>query len=52
MFNMSLGILVAMALALSKATRQFHGLGCNAFNVIRICAKTCFDILDRRTFVE
>ena len=44
---------MAMALALSKATRQFHGQGCNAFNVIRICAKTCCDISDRRkTFVE
>ena len=32
MFNMSLGILVAMALALSKATRQFHGPECNPFN--------------------
>ena len=32
MFNMSLDIRVAMALTLSKATRQFHGQGCNAFN--------------------
>ena len=32
MINMSLGILVAMTLTFSKATRQFHGQGCNAFN--------------------